>query len=72
MKPFDYDVQVLRLASNLHNIVQTDVNEKKASVLKHAINLVSKLYNKPFNDVYNDVSDYAGWMTVRDAIEYVN
>ena len=73
---FQYDTTVINLAENMHKIVYNEsdtlinspFSNKKIRALKSAITAVARLHKKTFEEVYEDVSSYAGWLTLRDSL----
>ena len=72
---FEYDTTVLNIAENMHKLVSSgsvmilDSSSKKIVALRTAINATAKLYKKTFDEVYDEVSEYAAWYSLRDSLE---
>ena len=71
----EYDVRVIDLAKHMHEVSKVEdisyehpTHGKKLKGLHSAMTAVSKLHNKTFEQVHEDISTYAGWMAIQDCI----
>ena len=75
----NYDAKVIDLAKHMHEVACVDgicyehpTHGKKLHGLHSAMTALSKLYRKSFDKVYEDVSDYAGWMSITSCIDEID
>jgi len=72
---FDYDTTIINIAENMHKIVSSenvdilDSSSKKIVALRAAITATAKLYKKSFDVVYDEVSEYAAWFSIRAGMD---